>query len=182
MGVKMNNNYLSDKEFNNFLKNIGGINHGYHKHKSPILERQYFSVGNGWLGILQRLFEDLISIGWNKEFLNVKQKFGGMSVFLDDIPKNGFDFIIESEKESFKVCEVCGKTGSQTKINNWIHTLCDEHQKEESLVVFQNRKYFITEKSPILNGDHYYDALHNVIKTCEVDNFFDPWSVKVLKL
>jgi len=178
----MNNNYLSDKEFNSFLNSIGGINHGFHKHKSPILERRYFSIGNGWLGILQRLFETLISLGWDKEFINVKQKFGGMSLFLDNLPENGLHFVTEAEKESFRICEVCGEPGDQHKINSWIHTLCNEHQKEISLVKFEGRKYFIVEKLPILNGDYYFDALHNEVKTCESDNFFDPWSVKVLKL
>jgi hypothetical protein len=182
MGLRMNNNYLSDKEFNNFLENIGGLNHGFHKHKSPLLERRNFPVGNGWLGILQRLFEVLISMGWNKDFLNVKQKFGGMSIFLDNLPKNGFHFVIEAEKESFNVCEVCGEPGSKHQINSWVHTLCEEHQSESSLIKFENRKYFIMEKLPILNGDYYFDALHNEIKICEIDNFFDPWSVKVLKL
>ena len=182
MGIRMNNNYLSDKEFDNFLKNIGGLNHGFHKHKSPILERHNFSVSNGWLGILQRLFETLISMGWDKQFLNVKQKFGGMSIFLDNLPENGFHFVVEAEKESFNVCEVCGEPGTQHKIGGWVYCLCDEHREETSLVNFNGRKYFIMEKTPILNGDYYYDALHNEIKTCEVDNFFDPWSVKVLKL
>ena len=182
MGVRMNNNYLSDKEFNNFLKNINGLNHGFHKHKSPLLERRNFTVGNGWLGILQRLFEVLISMGWVKQFLNVKQKFGGMSIFLDNLPENGFHFVVESEKETFSVCEVCGEPGHQHKINSWIYTLCDEHREESSLVNFNGGKYFIVEKLPILNGDYYFDALHNEIKTCESHNFFDPWSVKVLKL
>ena len=182
MGVRMNNNYLSDKEFNNFLKNINGLNHGFHKHKSPLLERRNFTVGNGWLGILQRLFEVLISMGWDKQFLNVKQKFGGMSIFLDNLPENGFHFVVESEKETFSVCEVCGEPGDQHKINSWTYTLCDEHKEESSLVNFNGGKYFIVEKLPILNGDYYFDALHNEIKTCESHNFFDPWSVKVLKL
>lgn len=182
MGIRSNNNYLSDKEFNDFLKSIGGVNKPTHKNQSSLMERHYFSVSNGWLGILKRLFETLISLGWNKEFINVKQKFGGMSLFLDNLPENGFHFVIESEKESHKVCEVCGEPGSQHSINSWVYTLCDEHQEKKSIIIFNYRKYFLVEKSPILNGDYYLDALTNEIKICEIDNFFDPWSVKVLKL
>ena len=40
-------------------------------------------------------------MGWDKQFLNVKQKFGGMSIFLDNLPENGFHFVVESEKETF---------------------------------------------------------------------------------
>ena len=182
MRIRMNNNYLSDKEFNDFLENIGGLNHGFHKHKSPLLERRNFTVGNGWLGILQRLFEVLISMGWNKDFLNVKQKFGGMSIFLDNLPENGHQFVVESEKETFSVCEVCGEPGVQHKINNWVYCLCETHRDEQSLVLFGGQKYFMVETEPILNGDYYFDALHNQVKLCENDKFFDPWSVKVLKL
>jgi hypothetical protein len=182
MGIKTNNNYLSDREFNNFLETIGGLNHGYHPHKSPILDRRYFSVGNGWLGLLQRLFEVLISLGWDKNFIQVKQKFGGMSIFLDNIPENGYQFIIDTEKESFKICEVCGEPGEQHKINNWVYCLCETHRDEQSLVRFEGKKYFMVEKQPILNGDYYFDALHNEVKLCENDKFFDPWSVKLLKL
>jgi hypothetical protein len=182
MKKRTNNNYLSDQEFDNFLKSICGLNHGYHLHKSPIVNRRNFSISNGWLGPLQRLFEVLISLGWDKNFLQVKQKFGGMSIFLDNIPENGYQFIIDTEKESFKICEVCGEPGDQHKINNWVYCLCETHRGEQSLVLFENQKYFMVETEPILNGDYYFDALHNQVKLCENDKFFDPWSVKVLKL
>jgi hypothetical protein len=35
---------------------------------------------------------------------------------------------------------------------------------------------------PILNGDLYYNSLNNEIILCDVDKFFDPWSLKVVEV
>lgn len=178
----MNDNHRTDQEFESFLKSIGGINLSHKKYLDPITERRYFNVGNGWLGIIQRLFEVLIKLGWDKQFINVKEKFGGMSIFIDNVPENGFHFILEAEKETFKICEVCGELGEQNKIKGWIHTLCYEHRDERLVVESNGKKYLIKEKEPILNGVLYYNAQTHEVKKCEVDNFFDPWSVKVIEI
>lgn len=178
----MNDNHRTDQEFESFLKSIGGINLSHKKHLGPITERKYFNVGNGWLGIIQRLFETLIALGWNKEFVNVKEKFGGMSIFISDVPENGFNFIIESEKETFKTCEVCGEPGKNQRIKGWVYTLCDEHRDERLIVESEGKKYIIKEKEPIINGVLYYNAQTHQVLKCEVDNFFDPWSVKVIEI
>ena len=178
----MNNNYLSDEEFENFLKNIGGINISHKPHLGPIFNRKNFGIGNGWLGIVQRLFEVLIKLGWDKSFINVKEKFGGMSIFLDNLPENGFHFVAEAEKETFQVCEVCGEPGEQHKINGWIYTLCDEHRNEKLYVEYEGKRYLKKLMEPIKNGDIYFNALTNTIEICKTDNFFDPWSLKVIEV
>jgi hypothetical protein len=182
MGIRMNNNHRTDHEFEDFLKKIGGINISHKPHFGPITERRRFGIGNGWLGILQRLFEVLIKLGWDKSFINVKEKFGGMSVFIDNIPENGFNFIVDAEKETFKVCEVCGEPGEQHKIKGWIHTLCDEHRDEKLYVEFNGEKYLTKILDPILKGDYYYNAKTHEVLECDEDNFFDPWSVKAVKI
>lgn len=179
--MRMNDNHRTDQEFENFLKNIGGLINGYGTDNEPILSRKQFPVGNGWLGILQRLFETLIKLGWNKEFLFVKEKFGGMSVFLSAIPENGYHFISDAERETFSVCEVCGEPGEQHRLKGWIHTLCDEHRDERLMIEYEGKKYLIKEKEKINNGDLYYNAQTHKVLKCEVANFFDPWSVKVIE-
>ena len=181
MGIRMNDNHRTDQEFENFLKNIGGVTIQHKPHLGPIMERRYFGVGNGWLGIIQRLFEVLIKLGWDKQFINVKEKFGGMSIFIDNIPENGFNFILDAEKETFSVCEVCGEPGEQHRIKGWIHTLCDEHRDERLMVEDGGKKYLIKEKEKINNGDLYYNAQTHKVLKCDMDNFFDPWSVKVIE-
>jgi hypothetical protein len=181
MGVRMNDNYRTNQEFDNFLKNIGGVTIQHKPHLEPIMERRYFGVGNGWLGIIQRLFEVLIKMGWDKSFINVKQKFGGMSIFLDNTPENSTHFIIESERETFQVCEVCGEPGEQNRIKGWVYTLCEEHRDEKLYVEYEGKTYLTKLSEPILNGDYYYNAKTHEVLICDSDNFFDPWSLKVIE-
>ena len=180
--MRMNNNHRTDYEFENFLKNIGGITIQHKPHLGPIIERKYFAIGNGWLGIVQRLFEVLIKLGWDKQFINVKEKFGGMSIFIDNIPENGFHFIIEAEKETHSVCEVCGEPGNSRKIKGWIYTLCDNHGDEKLIVDCEGKRYLMRHFGGIKNGDLYYNAQTHKVLKCEVENFFDPWSVKVIEI
>jgi hypothetical protein len=179
MGIRMNNNHRTDYEFENFLEKIGGINISHKPHLSPIKERRYFGIGNGWLGILQRLFEVLIEMGWDKSFINVKEKFGGMSIFIDNLPENGFHFVVEAEKETFNVCEVCGENGNQHKIKGWVYTLCDEHRDEKLYVEYEGKTYLTKLLEPIKNGDLYYNAETHIVSLCDVENFFNPWCLKV---
>jgi hypothetical protein len=181
MGVRMNNNHRTDQEFENFLIKIGGVTIQHKQHLGPITERRYFNISNGWLGIIQRLFETLIKLGWDKSFINVKEKFGGMSIFLDNLPENGFYFVVEAERKTFSVCEVCGEPGEQHRINNWIHTLCENHRDEKLYVEYQGKTYLTKLLEPINNGDLYYNAKTNEIMVCDVNNFFDPWSLKVVE-
>jgi len=178
----MNNNHRTDAEFENFLEKIEGLQRTYMVDKGPILKRNQFGIGNGWLGIVQRLFEVLIKLGWDKSFINVKEKFGGMSIFLDNLPENGFHFVAEAERETFQVCEVCGEPGEQHKINGWVHTLCDEHRDDKLYVENGGKRYLKKLMEPIKNGDIYFNALTNTIEICKTDNFFDPWSLKVIEV
>ena len=178
----MNDNYRTDREFENFLENIGGVTNGYKPDNGPIMGRKFFGVGNGWLGIIQRLFETLITLGWNKEFLYVKEKFGGMSIFLSNVPENSINFIFDAERETFTTCEVCGEPGVNQKIKGWVYTLCDEHRDERLLIENNGKQYLIKEKEIITKDCLYYNAQTHEVLKCNVDNFFDPWSVKVIEI
>ena len=180
--MRKNNNYLSDQEFEDFLNHIGGIKSGYRTDLEPTTKRHSVDVGNGWLGILQRLFETLINLGWNREILQIKEKFGGLRVYLNDVPENSYHFIEQAERYSHEICEVCGEPGEQHRINGWVFTLCDEHRDEKLYVDYEGKKYLKKIKEPILNGDIYFNAMTNTIEICNKDNFFDPWSLKVVEV
>jgi hypothetical protein len=180
--MRKNNNYLSDQEFEDFLKHIGGIKSAYRLDLEPSTERYSVGVGNGWLGIIQRLFETLIKLGWNREVLQIKEKFGGLRLYLNDVPENYYHFIEQAEKDSYEICEVCGEPGEQSKINGWIFALCEEHRDEKLYVDYEGKKYLKKLKEPVLKGDIYFNALTNKIEICDKDNFFDPWSLKVVEV
>lgn len=125
-----NSNYISDEEFKSFLESIGGLENGFYEDREPIKERGFFCVGNGWLGLVKTLIEDLIQLGWDKQICQVKQKFGGLRFYINDGSKEVFNKITEAEKKSYEICEKCGETGSPTK-GGWITTLCDLHLYEK---------------------------------------------------
>jgi hypothetical protein len=123
-----NDNYLSDRDFESFLesievKNWKGI---------PIKSKGFFSVGNGWLGIIKSLIEDLIKLGWNGEITQVKSKFGGLRFYINQGSPELRNRISQAEEKSFLVCSECGDSGEQIKITGWIHTLCEVHGKEKT--------------------------------------------------
>jgi hypothetical protein len=178
----MNQNYKTDAEFEDFLASIGGLENAYRIGEKPILNRRQFNVDNGWLGIIQRLFEELISLGWEKKFISVKEKFGGMSIFLENLPENGFKIVLDAEKETFSTCQICGEKGEQEKIKGWVYTLCKEHMDEKLYVEYNGKTYLTKLLEPIKNGDLYYNAKTNEIMICDVNNFFDPWCLKAYEI
>jgi hypothetical protein len=126
--------FMTDEEFNQFLKNIGGVKSGYRPESEPILDRNFFGVGNGWLGIIKETIEDITPMGWNKEVTQVKEKFGGLCFYITSAPENVHMRIIESDKLSYTVCEICGDIGYNKPHNGWYQTLCEKHHQEKNHV------------------------------------------------
>lgn len=83
------------------------------------------NVGDGWKPILRRLYDELESLGWDGNVGQVKEKFGGLRVYLHD-PEGKFAASIDrAEKESFQTCEVCGtKEGVDLRGKYWVKSLC----------------------------------------------------------
>ena len=124
----MNNNYISDEEFKSFLESIGGLENGFYPDREPIKDSGFFCIGNGWLGLVKTLIEDLIQLGWDRQICQVKQKFGGLRFYINEGSKEIFEKI--TENRSYEICEKCGEPGKPTK-GGWITTLCDFHLYEK---------------------------------------------------
>ena len=121
-----NNNYMTNDDFETFLKSIGGLENGWYTGRDPIVARGFFSVDNGWLGILQRLIVDLIELGWDKQICQVKEKFGGLRFYTNATSDEMHDRIRLAEDASYITCEKCGELG-ELRGGGWMATLCDEH-------------------------------------------------------
>lgn len=117
-----------------YLESIGGLVHGYHDWKSPITSSNYFQCESGWYPIIQKLIEDLIEIGWDKKILQVKEKFGGLRFYPDNLPHLGFELIGKAEADSYKICETCGKPGEFRSDLTWKKTLCADHYQQKHRV------------------------------------------------
>lgn len=124
-----NKYYLSDEEFETFLKEIGGLDNGYRTGAPPITDRYYFSVSNGWLGLIKELIEKSIELGWDKQICQVKEKFGGLRFYINSAPPEVHDVITEYENLSYEVCEECGNPGKTADINGWWSTRCKDHNE-----------------------------------------------------
>ena len=84
------------------------------------------SVGDGWASLVNKVFEKLETLIGNVKVIQVKEKFGGLRVYTDVFNEDLDKFIIEVERESFTICEECGKSG-HLRDGGWYKTLCDEH-------------------------------------------------------
>ena len=59
----------------------------------------------------------------------VKEKFGGLRVYLTSSTDEMEAAIDEAEAESFKTCEECGAPGVLRSDGGWLMTACDSHAK-----------------------------------------------------
>ena len=83
-------------------------------------------VGRGWYGIIKELVEDLIKLGWNREVVQIKEKFGTLRFHTTHREDALRDRIIAAREHSAEVCEVCGKGGSlRTSPLHAFMTRCD---------------------------------------------------------
>ena len=106
--------------------------------KYPILYQNYkgdmrktcmawgMECGDGWFKLLDELSKKLESYGVIAA--QVKEKWGGLSFYLESCNEDVFDkaheAVGEAESLSYKTCEKCGKPGKR-RSGGWIIVLCD---------------------------------------------------------
>ena len=114
-----------------YLVSIGGLTNGWRPERPPITSSDYFDCNEGWYPLIQKLIEDLIELGWDKQITQVKEKFGGLRFYINTGSKEIYDRISEAEKESYSICEDCGAPGELRKDLGWYFTLCDTHHQQK---------------------------------------------------
>jgi hypothetical protein len=87
------------------------------------------ACGDGWLPIIDKLFAELILLGWDRDLHQVKEKFGTLRVYIGKGSDDLYGAIRKAEARSSTTCEKCGKLGEQTSDGFWIKTLCEECDK-----------------------------------------------------
>ena len=125
---------LTNEQMNEFLVSIGGLENGFYPDREPIKNCNFFDVNNGWFELIKELIEDLISLGWDKQTCQVKEKFGGLRFYINGGSDEIFNKITEAERKSYEICEETGKPGELRKDLGWYRTLCDEEYEK-----FKNR-------------------------------------------
>jgi hypothetical protein len=114
--------------------------------KYPILLRDemgcppYLEVSEGWRGILEELLPKLEEgrlllpkDRQNCHIVQLKEKFGGLRVYLSD-GNDPMDLaILEAEKKAIKTCEFCGEPGTLRNRGWWkvrCHTCQTQYEQE----------------------------------------------------
>lgn len=122
---------MTQEQMNEFLESIGGLENGYFNDRPPIKSCGFFSVGEGWFPIIKELIEDLITLGWDKQTCQVKEKFGGLRFYINSGLNEMHERISKAENDSYHICEKCGEPGELRNDIGWYRTLCDNHYNEK---------------------------------------------------
>jgi len=93
------------------------------------ITEHFDDVGPGWRKILEELHANLIGWAPNYQVDQVKEKFGGLRVYLT---YNQLSMVTDmeravgyAEQQSLKTCEMCGAAGINQKTSSgWWKTLC----------------------------------------------------------
>lgn len=98
-----------------------------------------YEVGNGWIPLIEEA--KIIVSKYNLEhpdnepikFIQIKEKWGGLRMYLNYYPKDMHEKMEEFEEKSWIICEHCGATENVTRdwTHGWVMTLCDECRKKE---------------------------------------------------
>jgi hypothetical protein len=102
------------------------------KYKGYTREDALASVGAGWAGLINRVYDVLESIKGTVKIVQVKEKFGGLRIYTDYGNDELDQVIREVGYESVKICETCGKPG-EVRGKGWYYTSCVEHAKPGDL-------------------------------------------------
>lgn len=120
---------MTEQEMNDYLKSIGGLRNAWGVYERTIDNCKFFSVNSGWYPIIKDLINDLIGMGWDKNLIQCKEKFGGLRFYIDEGSDEIHKRIMDAEINSYRTCETCGKEGEIRRDIGWHLTLCDEHYK-----------------------------------------------------
>ena len=117
---------MSRKEFNEFLKETGGLIHS--NGKLPDSFRLFgIECDEGWLELIDQLIHELSDGGWPREINQIKEKFGGLRFYADGLPENGHEIIARYQKRSYEMCDIYGSTDKVSLCGQrWLETLCDQ--------------------------------------------------------
>lgn len=130
---------MNKKEFGEYLESIGGLINGWNLEDSPIISDSICECSDGWLEMIRDLIQKLIDVGWNKEFKQIKEKFGTLRFYTGETTEEQFNLIREYEKLSATTCEICGKRDDTVGLRSggWLRTLCEEHAEGKPLARFE---------------------------------------------
>jgi len=82
-----------------------------------------FECKDGWFNLIWDLSCELQKIKFKGKVTQVKEKFGGLRLYVDYSTEEEDKIITEAEELSYKICETCGKKG-KLRDYGWLSVLC----------------------------------------------------------
>lgn len=122
---------MTKNEMNEYLESIEGLKNGFKLDQKPIIDSDFFDVNGGWFLLIKELIDDLIKLGWDKQVTQVKEKFGGLRFYINGGSDEMYNRIMDAERLSCEICEICGEKGELRTDIGWYLTLCEKHYNEK---------------------------------------------------
>lgn len=99
------------------------------------LEDHLRYVGEGWKGLIRKMYAKIIAVDPDIEIKQVKERFGAL-IFYWSSPNNDLQeevqkLVDSAEEISMTTCRVCGASKTPTESRSgWLTTTCEQHSKE----------------------------------------------------
>jgi len=84
-----------------------------------------FGCGEGWRSLVEPIVKR-VNETEGVYIHQVKEKFGGLRIYLSTYTDGLSQMVDDAERASFKICEYCGTKEDVTSEGGWIKTLCKE--------------------------------------------------------
>lgn len=83
-------------------------------------------IGEGWLPIVRDILAELRAIDKNLDVAQVKQKLGGLCIYLEHSSPQMERLIQSAADQCARTCEACGEPGQSSNRRGWISILCSD--------------------------------------------------------
>lgn len=101
--------------------------------------KDLYECGDGWIPLIEDAKTIISKYNLKHpdkdplKFVQIKEKFGGLCLYMNYYVPEITDKIRELENKSYEICEHCGtnKNVKTERIHGWIMTLCDKCREEE---------------------------------------------------
>jgi len=87
-------------------------------------------VGSGWSKIVHELYDGIDALEHPVKIINVKEKWGALRVYTDQIHTEVDALIKVAGERSVLICEKCGASGKIRNLDGRLVTLCNQHSGE----------------------------------------------------
>ena len=112
-----------------FVKYLDSIEHEY----GYMLEHTGFYVCPGWMVLIQDMLREIDALhygtGDHPEFTDIKEKFGRLRVYGNNIDDETEAIIDRYIILSGETCMTCGAPGQMREKGHWLYVACDEHAR-----------------------------------------------------